>query len=356
MKFKLDPLSPTGLSQVSDVTLVAEGGSSSGGGAVSSVNGQTGVVVLDADDVLPSQAGNNGKFLSTDGTNSSWAALAGGGDMLAATYDPQAIAGDAFARANHTGTQLLATISDVTASAAELNLLDGVTSTTTELNYTDGVTSNIQTQIDGKQPLDSDLTTIAGLTPTTDNFIVSVSSAWASRTPAQVKTTLSLNNVDNTSDATKNAASVTLTNKTLTSPVINTPTGIVKGDVGLGNVDNTSNATERAATRTLTNARITKRSLQSSNDTTFDIDTDAYDYAEDTGLTGAVTVTWSGTPTLGQTLWVSLTGTAARAITWDTDFEASTVALPTTTVSTDRLDVAFVWNAATSKFRCMAVA
>lgn len=45
----------------------------------------------------------------------------------------------------------------------------------------------------------------------------------------------------------------TLTNKTLTAPVINSPTGIVKGDVGLGNVDNTSNTTERAATATLTN-------------------------------------------------------------------------------------------------------
>lgn len=133
-------------------------------------------------------------------------------------------------------------------------------------------------------------------------------------------------------------------------------TALVKGDVGLGSVDNTSNATERAAARTLTNARITKRSLQSSNDTTFDIDTDLYDYAEDTGLTGGVTVTWSGTPTLGQTLWVALTGTAARAITWDTDFEASTTALPTTTVTTARLDVGFVWNAATSKFRCVAVA
>ena len=45
----------------------------------------------------------------------------------------------------------------------------------------------------------------------------------------------------------------TLTNKTLTSPVVNSPTGIVKADVGLANVDNTSNATERAATATLTN-------------------------------------------------------------------------------------------------------
>lgn len=42
------------------------------------------------------------------------------------------------------------------------------------------------------QGLNSNLTTIAGLTATTDNFIVSVSSAWASRTPSQVRTTLGL--------------------------------------------------------------------------------------------------------------------------------------------------------------------
>lgn len=61
-----------------------------------------------------------------------------------------------------------------------------------ELAFGKGVTSAIQTQLDGKQPLDSDLTTIAGLTATTDNFIVSVASAWASRTSAQVRTTLGL--------------------------------------------------------------------------------------------------------------------------------------------------------------------
>jgi hypothetical protein len=38
----------------------------------------------------------------------------------------------------------------------------------------------------GKQASDADLTTIAGLTATTDNFIQAKSSAWASRTPTQV--------------------------------------------------------------------------------------------------------------------------------------------------------------------------
>lgn len=41
-------------------------------------------------DSLPDQSGNNGKFLTTDGTDASWATLAGGGDMAAATYDPAA--------------------------------------------------------------------------------------------------------------------------------------------------------------------------------------------------------------------------------------------------------------------------
>ena len=68
-----------------------------------------------------------------------------------------------------------------------------------------------------------------------------------------VKADVGLSNVDNTSDATKDAATATLTNKTLTAPVINSPTGIVKGDVGLGNVDNTSDATKNSATATLTN-------------------------------------------------------------------------------------------------------
>jgi hypothetical protein len=56
-------------------------------------------------------------------------------------------------------------------------------------------------------------------------------------------------------------ASQTLTNKILTSPTINspaitTPTGITKTDVGLGNVDNTSDATKNAAVATLTNKTI----------------------------------------------------------------------------------------------------
>ena len=43
----------------------------------------------------------------------------------------------------------------ITSTVAELNLLDGVTATTAELNYVDGVTSGIQAQIDAKAALAS---------------------------------------------------------------------------------------------------------------------------------------------------------------------------------------------------------
>lgn len=48
---------------------------------------------------------------------------------------------------------LAAGATDVTSSAAELNILDGATLSTTELNYVDGVTSAIQTQLDAKLAL-----------------------------------------------------------------------------------------------------------------------------------------------------------------------------------------------------------
>jgi len=49
----------------------------------------------------------------------------------------------------------LNTLDGITASTAELNLLDGVTATTAELNYVDGVTSGIQAQLNDKAPLAS---------------------------------------------------------------------------------------------------------------------------------------------------------------------------------------------------------
>ena len=54
----------------------------------------------------------------------------------------------------------------ITSSTSELNVLDGITSSTAELNFTGGVTSNIQTQMDTKAPLASPTFTGTLVAPT----------------------------------------------------------------------------------------------------------------------------------------------------------------------------------------------
>lgn len=138
------------------------------------------------------------------------------------------------------------------------------------------------------------------------------------------------------------ANTLTLTNKT-----------IAFGSNTLTDVASTNTS------QTLTNKRITPRVSTTTSSATPTINTDNVDQYGLTAQTVDITsftTNLSGTPTDGQKLWIYIVGTAARAITWGASFEASTVALPTTTVSTNRLDVGFVWNAATSKWRCVATA
>lgn len=141
---------------------------------VLSVNGNIGTVVLDSDDIAE---GSTNKYLSaTDKTD-----LTDGGSS---TLHYHATDRD---RANHTGSQLAATISDF--ATAVVNALTGAISTvltsnltaskavqsnasgkieastvtTTELGYLSGVTSAIQTQLGGKVGTGTTLTAGEGL-------------------------------------------------------------------------------------------------------------------------------------------------------------------------------------------------
>ena len=74
-------------------------------------------------------------------TGSAWeVAFSGGSGYLQASNNLSDL-GDAALAVGNLG---------ISATAAELNVLDGITASTAELNYTDGVTSNIQTQLDAK--------------------------------------------------------------------------------------------------------------------------------------------------------------------------------------------------------------
>lgn len=112
------------------------------------------------------------------------------------------------------------------------------------------------------------------------------------------------------------------------------------------------------STTTFTNKRITARVDSTTSSATPTINTDNIDTykltAQALDIT-SFTTNLTGTPTDDQILHIVIIGTGARAITWGSKFESSTVTLPTTTVSTNRLDVYFIWNTATSKWRCGGV-
>jgi len=99
------------------------------------------------------------------------------------------------------------TLDGITASTAELNILDGATLTTTELNYVDGVTSSIQTQIDGKASLsgatftgsveiDQNLTVDGNLTVNGTTFSASSTSIIIEDNLVQLAHNNSVNTVD----------------------------------------------------------------------------------------------------------------------------------------------------------------
>lgn len=119
----------------------------------------------------------------------------------------------------------------------------------------------------------------------------------------------------------------------------------------------TDTVVTKTTTDTLTNKRITARSSTEASSATPTINTDNVDFHSITALAAAITSMTSnltGTPVAGDVLIIEITDNGtARAITWGASFEASTVDLPTTTVISTKLTVGFIWNATTSKWRCV---
>jgi hypothetical protein len=153
---------------------------------------------------VPPQAGQTGKAITTSGTAYTWGTI------------PEILGYTPYNATNPTGY--------ITAAA----LVPYILTADAAAAY---------------QPLNANLTTFAGLTPTTNNFIVAVASAWASRTPAQVKATLALDNVTNESKATM------FTNATFTG-VLTIPAGTSFTTPVIGAATGTSFAATGAITST----------------------------------------------------------------------------------------------------------
>jgi len=155
------------------------------------------------------------------------------------------------------GTLTYSTLNDgtttLTATAAELNILDGVTATATELNYVSGVTSAIQTQIDNI----SSSFTLAADSGSNDTFTTGQTLTIAGGTG--IDTTVSDNNISIAIDSTVATltGSQTLTNKTLTTPVISS----ISNTGTLTLPTSTDTLVGRATTDTLTNKTLTSPSV-----------------------------------------------------------------------------------------------
>ena len=88
-----------------------------------------------------------------------------------------------------------------TVTTTELNLLDGVTATTAEINYVDGVTSNVQTQLNAKQPLDAELTELATMSSDTAAALADLTQAEVQLVDGATLSTTELNYVDGVTSA-----------------------------------------------------------------------------------------------------------------------------------------------------------
>jgi hypothetical protein len=140
----------------------------------------------------------------------------------------------------------------------------------------------------------------------------------------------------------------------------NSRTGAITPTSGDYTVAQVTGAAGTTATQTLTNKRVTPRNVTVTQSATPTINTDNTDVATISALAQAITsmtTNLSGTPLDGDPLIVRITDNGtARAITWGASFEASTIALPTATVGSAMLTVGFMYNGATSKWRCVGVA
>ena len=173
---------------------------------------------------------------------------------------------------NFNGTAISATAAElnimdgVTATTAELNIMDGVTATTAELNIMDGVTASTAELniMDGVTATTAELNLMDGVTSTTAELNIVDGSTTATATTVAAADRVVLN--DNGTmvqaavtdlDTFFSGTTKTLTNKTLTSPVISTISNT--GTITLPT--STDTLVGRATTDTLTNKTLTSPTI-----------------------------------------------------------------------------------------------
>lgn len=315
----------------------------SANGDVTSVNGQTGVVVLDADDIDDTSTTHKfvtstdlTKLANTSGTNT------GDQDLSGLVPNTRTVNGKAL------GSNVTLTQDDIGDGTTYKQYSD------TEKTKLSGIEANADV---------TDATNVAAAgafiksSDDTDDITDTATNRFTNDTDIS-----RLANTSGTNTGDQDLSGLVPKTTTVNGHALSSNVTVTKSDVGLGNVDNTSDATKNSAIATLTNKRITERVTALTSSATPTINTDDCDAVDITALATditSMTTNLTGTPTNKQKLIFEIKDDGnARAISWDSAFIAGGVSLPTTTVAGKILTVGFMYSTANSlnKWRCIASA
>ncbi|HAZ13169.1 MAG TPA: hypothetical protein DCY86_10310, partial [Bdellovibrionales bacterium] len=215
---------------------------------------------------FPTADGSSGQFLKTNGGGVlTWADISGSAVTSISATAPIAVTGVATAPVisiNDSGvvsgtyTKVAVSSKGLVTSAGVLTASDMPTSIdatriatgvvdNAEFIYLDGVTSAIQTQLNNKQPLDADLTQIAGLTPTDNYFLVGNGANWTAEDPATARGSMGLGTM-----AVQNSNSVAISGGAITGGAISGVTinnSVIGGTTPVAGTFTTATATSVVA-------------------------------------------------------------------------------------------------------------
>ena len=238
------------------------------------------------------------------------------------TYDSKGlVTGGANLEASDIPSLTLSKISDVSATASEVNVLDGITASTAELNILDGVTANATeiNVLDGITASTSELNVLDGITATTTelNYVDGVTSSIQTQLDGKVPTARTINNKALTSDIILNASDVgalpdstTIGDATLTIQKNGTTIDTFTANA---TSNKTVNVTVPTDTSDLTNGAgyitgITSTDVTTALGYTPYNSTNPAGYITSSALVGYATETWVGNQGFATQTWVGQQG------------------------------------------------